>query len=148
MERVLEAIAQRLTVRSTVSREVSSFMKDVLKVQIEMFERRPATIEEKEAFKEQLVSHIKTKLEEASIGDCIDYSFDERNIHPIDKLMTTAGNNMSAVLYNLRKACPLKEGEGYDLPLDTYFGIVLTEKNEEGMDIKLYVCPWIKEAYI
>lgn len=145
MEKLLNAIASRLTVRVTVEEQSEKMLEGVLTVTMAMFEHKDVSDEVRELFKKELNNHLSTKLKEIEVGEYVDYGFDYGQVRPLGTLMEDANDNLAEVLLKLP---PLNDGECYDFPCDTYIRFTLTGKDEQEAKVKPnIVCSWIMEAY-
>lgn len=145
MDKLLNAIASRLTIRRVVEEEVEQTWKGVVTFTMQMFDHRDVEDEVKELFKKELNNHLFTKLQNLKVGEYLDYGFDYGDVRPLGTLMEEANDNLAEVLLKLPA---LNDGETYDFPCNTYFGFTLTEKNEEKATGKLNCAStWIMEEY-
>ena len=145
MEKLLDAIASRLTVRVTVEEQSEKTLESVLTVTMAMFDHKDVSEEVRKLFKKELNNHLFTKLGEIEVGEYVDYGFDYGQVRPLGTLMEDANDNLAEVLLKLP---PLNDGECYDFPCDTYIRFMLTEKDENEATVKPnIVCQWIMEAY-
>ena len=128
MERLLDAIANRLTIRVTTE-EQSEQISEGVSVSWTMYEHKPISEDIRKIFKKEFNNHLFTKLTEAEIGDSVEYLYECGNVRPIGTILDYANDNMADVLDKLPK---LEEGEQYDLPTDTYIGFILQNKGEDG----------------
>lgn len=146
MDKLLNAIASRLTIRVVVEEESDKKLQGVDTVTMQMFNHRDVEDEVKELFKQELNNHLFTKLQDLKVDEYADYSFAYGNVRPLGTLMKEANDNLAEVLLKLPA---LNDGETYELPCDTYIVFRLTERNEERVTVKpIYASAWIKEAYI
>ena len=145
MEKLLNAIASRLNVRSVVEEQSEKTLQGVLTVTMQMFDHRDVTDEVRELFKKELNNHLFTKFQDMEVGEYVEYGFDYGNVRPLGTLMEDANDNLAEILLKLPA---LNEGETYDFPCDTYIRFTLTGKSEKNVSVKPnVVCPWIMEAY-
>lgn len=140
MDKILNAIASRLTIRKVVEEESEKTLLGVITVTMQMFAHRDVEKEVKELFEKELNNHLFTKLQQLKVGEYVEYG----NVRPFGTLMEEANENLAEVLLKLPA---LNDGEIYELPCDTYMGFTLKEKNKENLTVKPYACGWIAEAY-
>lgn len=145
MEKLLNAIASRLTVRVTVKKQSEKTLEGVLTVTMAMFDHKDVSDEIRELFKKEFNNHLFTRLKEIEVGEYVEYGFDYGNLRPLGTLMEDANDNLAEVLLKLP---PLNDGEFYDFPCDTYIRFTMTGKDENEATVKPnIVCSWIMEAY-
>ncbi len=145
MEKLLNAIASRLNVRVTIEEEFEQTSEGVLTVTMAMYDHKEVSEEVRELFKKELNNHLFTKLKETELGEDVEYGFDYGNVRPLGTLMEDANDNLAEVLLKLP---PLKDGESYDFPCDTYIRFTVTGREEKEITVKPnIVCSWIMEAY-
>ncbi len=145
MEKLLNAIASRLTVRVTVEEQSEKTLEGVLTVTMAMFEHRDVSDEVKELFKKELNNHLFTKLQDIEVGEYVHYGFDYGQVRPLGTLMEDANDNLAEVLLTLPA---LEDGESYEFPCNTYIRFTLTGRDDKEATVKPnIVCTWIMEAY-
>ena len=145
MDKLLNAIASRLTIRVVVEEESEKTLQGVVTVTMQMFDHRDVEEEVKELFKKELNNHLFTKLQDLKVGEYVDYGFAYGDVRPLGTLMEEANDNLAEVLLKLPA---LNDGETYDFPCNTYIGFTLSERNEEKATVKPnYLSTWIMEAY-
>ena len=147
MEKLLNAIASRLSVRVTVEESSKKTLEGVLTltVKMKMYDHRDVSEEVRKLFKKELNNHLFTKLQEIEVGEYVDYEFECGQVRPLGTLMKDANDNLAEVLLKLPA---LEDGESYELPFETYIRFTLTGKDNQGATVKSnIVCPWIIEAY-
>ena len=145
MDKLLNAIASRLTIRVVVEEESEKTLQGVVTVTMQMFDHRDVEEEVKELFKKELNNHLFTKLQDLKVGEYVDYGFAYGDVRPLGTLMEEANDNLAEVLLKLPA---LNDGETYDFPCNTYIGFTLIERNEEKATVKPnYLSTWIMEAY-
>lgn len=144
MEKLLAAIASRLTIRCTVMESMSKPI-DGLTVKAAMFNYRDVPDKVREQFKTELNNHLLSHLTELKAGDTIDYNFECGQVWPIGSIYACANDSMAEVL---QKLPALSEGEIYSLPVDTYLAFTLVSKDDkEAIAKPTCVCHWIMEEY-
>lgn len=146
MDKLLNAIASRLNVRVVVKEERdTNLVNGVVTLSIEFFDYRDVSDEVRELFKKELNNHLFSKLQEAKIGEHVEYGFDYGNVRPLGILMEDVNDNLAEVLLKLPV---LNDGERYTFPCDTYVRFTLTDKKDDHFNAKpSMVSPWIMEAY-
>lgn len=146
MDKLLNAIASRLNVRVVVKEEKdTNLVNGVVTFSMEFFDYRDVSDEVRELFKKELNNHLFSKLQEAKIGEHVEYGFDYGNVRLLGTLMEEANDNLAEVLLKLPA---LNDGEEYVFPCDTYIGFTLIDKKYNHFNAKAsMVSPWIREAY-
>lgn len=145
MEKLLNAIASRLSVRVTVEEDAKETPEGILQVKMFMYDHKDVSDEVRDLFKKELNNHLFIKLQEIEVDEYVDYEFECGQVRPLGTLREDANDNLAEVLLKLPA---LKEGESYDLPVETYIRFTLISKNNQKVTVKPnIICPWIMEAY-
>lgn len=146
MDKLLNAIASRLNVRIVVEEErYTNLVNGVVTFSMEFFDYRDVSEEVRELFKKELNNHLFSKLQEAKIGEHVEYGFDYGNVRPLGTLMEDTNDNLAEVLLKLPA---LNDGEKYVFPCDTYIRFTLIDKKDNHFNAKVsMVSPWIREVY-
>lgn len=145
MDKLLNAITSKLTVRIVVEKKLEKTLQGGVTVTMQMFDHRDVEDEVKELFKKELNNHLFAKLQEMKVGEKVEYGFAYGNERPLGTLMEEANDNLAEVLLKLPT---LKEGEEYDFPCNTYIGFTLIKRSKKKATVKPnYVSSWIMEAY-
>ena len=146
MEKLLNAIASRLTIRSVNEERKTTTVNSPITVTIHPFgyEERMNSIRER--FKKELNEHIFRKLQKRKTGGYVDYMFECGKHRPLGYIMDEANDNLAEVL---QKLPVLQNGERYVLPANTYFSFILLKKDENEVEVKVEILSkWIKETYL
>lgn len=134
MEKLLNAIASRLTVRIVVEEQPYETLQG-LNITMQIFELRDVTDEVRELFKKELKNHLFTKLQNMRFCESVAYSFDYNK---------GANDNLAEVLLKLPI---LNDGEYYVFTSETYIRFTVAKREAENTTIDLsVVSPWIMEA--
>lgn len=136
MEKLFEAIANNLVVSRKLEDDQPTIQQcDVFIMQV--FKYRDIEEKVKELFKKELINHLCTELYTKNVGEEIKYSF--------AILKAEFNDNFKEVLSKLPA---LNERENYAFPDDMEMTFVITEKNDNGTEIKTdkYVSEWIVKA--
>ncbi len=145
MEKLLNAIASKLSIRITVEKKSKKNLDGFLISTMSVFDHKDVSDEVRDLFKTELNNHLFSKVEEIEVGEYVDYGFNYGPESSLGTLMAEANDNLAEVLLQLP---PLNDGECYDFPCETYICFALTGKDEQGSRVKPnIVCSWILEAY-
>lgn len=146
MEKLLNAIASRLSIRSLNEERNVSTVNNSITVTIHSFGYEERMNGIREIFKKELNEHIFRKLQKRKVGGHVDYMFECGKHRPLGYIMNEANDNLAEVL---QKLPVLQNGERYVFPENTYFNFILIQKDENEVKAKVgIVSKWVKETYL